>query len=56
MVLQETVSVPDSAVTDEQKEEESLSFTGKVSPVPSVPLSAASTLSSEGSLGQVISA
>ena len=36
MVLQETVLVPDSAGTEEQKEEESLSFSGKVSPSPPV--------------------
>ena len=36
IVLQETVSVPDSARTDEPKEEGSLSSTGMVSPAPLV--------------------
>ena len=36
MVLQKTVSVPDSTGTNEAKKEESLSFDGKVSPSPPV--------------------
>ena len=38
MVLQKTVSVPDSGGTDEQKEEESLSSNEKVGPSSPVPL------------------
>jgi len=38
MVLHEIISVPDSARTDEQKEEESLSSTRKVSHAPPVHL------------------
>ena len=36
MVLQETIAVPDSAGTDEQKEKGKLSFNGKIIPPPLV--------------------